>query len=136
MRCPSCSAEVSPLSISCNACGIGTPWLVTQPLGTQLLVGWGTTILVIWGMIAWFLHQEWSPWSGLGALGLYVLIANLYTPAVDQDNMGIGRTFINNPFTLEDNHNRRQLHLAFWLFPGKMVWWTLKLTWDAVGRLG
>ncbi|MBM4367419.1 MAG: hypothetical protein FJ102_14500, partial [Deltaproteobacteria bacterium] len=77
-----------------------------------------------------------DPLHYLGFLAAYVVISNLFTPSYDASDLGWGGGTIDNPFSHTDDQNRFLRNLAFFLFPGKLVWWTLRLTWAAIGRAG
>lgn len=60
---------------------------------------------------------------------VYVFIANLITPRWDPDDLGLfGSRHIDNPFSWTDDYNRAMRNLALLLFPGKIVWFTLRLS--------
>lgn len=61
-------------------------------------------------------------------MAVYVFLAALITPSVDRDNLGIGGTWIDNPFSYEDDFNRAMMTLAIVLLPGKVVWIALRNT--------
>jgi hypothetical protein len=39
---------------------------------------------------------------------------------------------IDNPFSFEDDHNRAMLKIALFVWPGRVVWWTLGRTWRII----
>ncbi|MEM6260236.1 MAG: hypothetical protein AAF711_10440 [Planctomycetota bacterium] len=50
----------------------------------------------------------------------------------DTSNLGWGGTMIDNPFSFEDDHNRAMLKIALFVWPGRVVWWTLGRTWRVI----
>lgn len=63
------------------------------------------------------------------AMAVYLAISFLITPSVDMENLGLGGTLWNNPFSFEDDRNRVLLGLGAVLAPGKIVAFALRLTW-------
>lgn len=63
---------------------------------------------------------------------IYLLSALTINVNPDTSNLGIGSTMINNPFSFEDDHNRAMLKIALFLWPGKLVCWTLARTYRAI----
>ncbi len=63
------------------------------------------------------------------AMAVYLAISFLITPSVDTENLGLGGTLWNNPFSLEDDRNRALLGIGLILAPGKIVAYALRLTW-------
>jgi len=62
----------------------------------------------------------------------YLMAAYVINVTPDTSNLGWGGTMIDNPFSYEDDRNRAMLKLALFLWPGKVVWWTLGRTWQAL----
>lgn len=62
----------------------------------------------------------------------YLMAAYVINVTPDTSNLGIGGTRIDNPFSFEDDQNRAMLKLALFLWPGKVVWWTLGRSWQAI----
>lgn len=67
------------------------------------------------------------------AMLVYVLVAGNVRMGVDTENLGLFGTWMDNPFSYEDDANRFMLRLAVVLYPGKIVWFTVagtaKLMW-------
>lgn len=55
----------------------------------------------------------------------YLMAAYVINVNPDTSNLGWGGTMLDNPFSYEDDHNRAMLKIALFLWPGKVVWWTL-----------
>ncbi|MFN7144045.1 MAG: hypothetical protein ACK4YP_09730 [Myxococcota bacterium] len=131
-RCSGCGGRVTN-AVACPACGTGLPTLASGSSGAALAVGWALTLATAGGP---WLYLE----VGLGPYVLgwvaYVVMANLLTPSVDTNDLGWGGGLWDNPFSYSDDRNRFLYTLALVLWPGKLVWWTLRLTWRAIGRLG
>ncbi len=59
-------------------------------------------------------------------IGVYILLSNLFSPQYEPDNLGLfGRPYIDNPFSYEDDYNRTMRTMAFLLYPGKVVGYTV-----------
>lgn len=102
-----------------------------------VLVGWVvSTALVVGPWIAIVvLVPDAQPWVHLTywlCMAAYLLSALAFDPSPDMTELGIGGTLINNPFSFEDDVNRAMLKWALFLWPGKLVWWTLLRTWGLV----
>lgn len=65
-------------------------------------------------------------------MALYVTIAALLNPPMNRDNMGIGGTWIDNPFSFDDDYNRTMFTLGLVLLPGKVVWIAIRNTYYVV----
>ena len=69
--------------------------------------------------------QTWMFTTYWMCMAIYLMAAYVIEPNPDTSNLGWGGTMINNPFSYEDDHNRAMLKIALFLWPGKVVWWTL-----------
>lgn len=76
--------------------------------------------------------QPWIPITYWLFMVIYLLASATINVTPDTDNLGIGGTMINNPFSFEDDHNRAMLKVALFLWPGKVVCWTLGRTYSAI----
>lgn len=116
------------------------PASVAFVLGPYLAMTHGFPLLAEqqnWG----FLHvtsqgmaEKLNPYYWIAA-AVYVALAALVTPSVDVEDLGLWGTFINNPFSYEDDYNRLMLKIAALLAPGKLIWFTLWGTVRVVGRI-
>lgn len=66
--------------------------------------------------------------------GLYLIAAYTFSPQPFSNNYGLFGTFVDNPFSFEDDLNRTLLTLAIVLLPGKAVWHTVGLTYGTIRR--
>lgn len=102
-----------------------------------LLLGWLFTVGLLLGPYIALNHylgplESWIPLS-YGLLMLtYLLAANAINASPDTSDLGIGGTMIDNPFSYTDDYNRAMLKIALFLWPGKVVWWTLGRTWRVI----
>lgn len=101
--------------------GLALGWVLT--LG--LLIG-PYIALVTYDAQAWMVYSYWL------LMLTYLMAAYVIDVNPDTSNLGIGGTMINNPFSYEDDYNRAALKLALFLWPGKVVWWTLGRTWRVI----
>lgn len=62
----------------------------------------------------------------------YLMASYVIETSPDTSNLGIGGTMVNNPFSFEDDHNRAMLKVALFLWPGKVVWWTIGRSWRVI----
>ncbi len=157
MECPVCARPLKRVRDHktgkaypyCQYCGWGYQRLVEAkrkrdasqaqptldgPTLIKLLVSWllGTAFVLGPYIAIRYLFPERGNWVDpvywLG-MACYVFIAATVSPNVDRSNLGVGGTAIDNPFTFDDDWNRKLLMLAIALLPGKMVWFALRLTW-------
>ena len=94
---------------------IGVPLAIAQAPGLEDHIAMDRVMTMI------NMHYWWI-------MALYVTIAALITPSVDRDNMGLGGTWIDNPFSFDDDYNRAMFKLAIFLLPGKVVWIAIRNT--------
>jgi hypothetical protein len=112
-----------------------------SPRSVKLLLG----VLLGWVFSAAFVAGPWvaivvllpeaPPWvhpTYWLCMAAYLLSALAFNPSPDMTELGLGGTLINNPFSFEDDANRALLKWALFLWPGKLVWWTLLRTWGLV----
>ena len=104
------------------------PWVALRvglPLGLEQAPGLEEHIAMdrVYAFIN--LHYWWI-------MALYVFVASLITPRVDRDNLGVGGTWIDNPFSFDDDYNRAMLKLSIVLMPGKVVWIAIRNTFYVV----
>lgn len=57
--------------------------------------------------------------------GVYLALSAAFSPTYDPQETGLFGTWIDNPFSNEDEVNRLLALLAFALAPGKLVWFTV-----------
>jgi hypothetical protein len=64
---------------------------------------------------------------------VYLALAGTFAPKADLENLGwMGVPGVNNPFSYEDDVNRRLLMLALVLMPGHLAWAAPAGTWRVV----
>jgi len=88
-----------------------------------------SVVLVIGPHVAIVLYvPNYEPWMLITywlCMATYLAAAYLINVSPDTSNLGLGGTILNNPFSYEDDHNRVMLKIALFLWPGKLVLWTL-----------
>jgi hypothetical protein len=97
----------------------GVPWLIE----TQLDIGAGVDVKDLafrWELLV-YRHYWW-------VLIVYLLAAGIITPRYDREEMGLFGTFVDNPFSYQDDYNRAMFGVMVVLTPGKIVWLTLHTT--------
>ncbi len=111
--------------------------------GLKLIVGWVFSLVLVVG--PWAAAMIWWPGGVPGwfhvaypmAMFIYIAAAATMTPDYDSTNLGWAGGLIDNPFSFEDDFNRFGLGLTILLIPGKVVCWTLAVTWALLfGRSG
>ena len=95
----------------------GLPWAVENHLD----VGFDTE-QPVQRLVALVDYNYW--WVCL----VYIILAGLITPSYDRENMGLFGTFVDNPFSYEDDVNRTMFAVMILLAPGKVVWVTAHTT--------
>ncbi len=105
-------------------------------MGVQLVLGWLVTSAVVLGPLYFLREIDVNPLRYLGFLLVYVIVCNLFTPSYDTGDLGWGGGTVDNPFSYSDDQNRFWRNIAMLMYPGKLVWWTLRLTWRAIGTMG
>lgn len=97
----------------------GVPALFEEALGNLGSTGEGAVERLRLGLNT---HYWW-------VMLVYLIAAGLITPRWDPDNLGLfGSPWIDNPFSFEDDYNRTMRNVALFLFPGKLVWFTVECT--------
>ncbi|MEM1356276.1 MAG: hypothetical protein AAGC44_13065 [Planctomycetota bacterium] len=100
-----------------------------------LVLGWLFSLALLLGPYIVLVNLGVQPWIVMSYWLLmltYLMAAYVIETTPDTSNLGIGGTMINNPFSFEDDDNRAALKIALFLWPGKMVWWTLGRTWRVI----
>lgn len=97
----------------------GVPWLIES----QLDIGAGLDTEEAGYRFAMMVHRHYW-WVFI----VYMLIAGIVTPSYDREEMGLFGTFVDNPFSFQDDYNRTMFTLMILLAPGKVVWVTLHTT--------
>lgn len=107
----------------------------------KLTLGWLFSLTLVLG--PWLAGLIWWPgmpgWVHVAypiAMFTYLAAAATTTPDYDETNLGWAGGMIDNPFSFEDDHNRMGLAYAIFLLPGKVVCWTLVVTWALVFSKG
>lgn len=155
MKCPRCNRPIQRapdpagggVVLFCGACGWGRSSDTADrgfddeddaashaPSWIMILLGWAGSIAIVVGPYVALLYympqvEAWMHYTYWAVMFTYLLSAAALDPQPDMSNLGWGGTMINNPFTYEDNINRKLLGLAMLLLPGKLVAWTLVMTW-------
>jgi len=107
-----------------------------------LLAGWiGSIVIVVSPYIGLhyafdeLLNKPLPQWIHL-TYGLvmvtYLLAAATVQPDYDRTELGWFGGLMDNPFSLEDDHNRYGLFLDLALLPGRVVCWTLHGSWQVL----
>jgi hypothetical protein len=100
----------------------------------KLALAWIFSLAVLIGPYAALLHAfpalpVWAHVCYWLAMLMYVAFAADHQPDYDESNLGIGGTMIDNPFSFEDDLNRLGLAIAVAMLPGKVIWWSMAMTW-------
>lgn len=74
-------------------------------------------------------HQPWMLVTYWMCMVTYLLASYVIEVNPDTSDLGLGATMIDNPFSHEDDYNRTMLQIALFLWPGKVVWWTIGRAW-------
>jgi len=77
-------------------------------------------------------YQPWMILTYWMLMATYLMASYCVEVSPDTSNMGLGGTMIDNPFSFEDDYNRAKLKIALFVWPGKVVWWTLGRSWRAI----
>lgn len=77
-------------------------------------------------------YQPWMLATYWMCMVIYLMASYCIEVSPDTSNMGLGGTMIDNPFSYEDDHNRAMMKIALFVWPGKVVWWTLGRTVRAI----
>ncbi len=65
----------------------------------------------------------------LGSLALYVVISHFVTVTPNYTNVGWVRGLLDNPFRISDDYNRRLIVMQAILLPGKLIAYSLLMSW-------
>jgi len=113
-------SEFNPRSTK-SLIGLALGWVFSL----ALLIG-PYIALTTYGAPPWGVYTYWL------LMLTYLMAAYVIDASPDTSNLGIGGTMINNPFSYEDDYNRAALKVALFLWPGKVVWWTLGRSWRVI----
>ena len=110
--------SLAVLLIPYFALRFGAPWIVGSYRSDGRIV---VACAVYRFVVALNIHYWW-------VFAAYVILAAVITPNYDRENMGLFGTFIDNPFSFQDDYNRTMFTLMILLAPGKIVAHTLHYT--------
>ncbi|MBX2850482.1 MAG: hypothetical protein KTR15_01905 [Phycisphaeraceae bacterium] len=112
-----------------------------NPRSVKSLIGWAfalifSLVFLFGPHIAILVYvaepQTWMFTTYWMCMATYLMAAYVIDVSPDTSNLGLGGTMINNPFSFEDDHNRAMLKIALFVWPGKVIWWTLGRTWRVI----
>lgn len=107
-----------------------------------LIAGWIGSIVIVAGPYVGMhyaftevLQKELPQWLALSywiVMVTYLLAAATIQPDYDRTELGWFGGLVDNPFSWEDDNNRRGLFLDIALIPGRVVCWTLHRSWQVL----
>lgn len=101
-------------------------WLIWLAIIAGLiLVGIG----LCWTFYDFLYTTGWHISLKLCALGLYMLISHSVTARPDYTNVGWLGGLMDNPFRISDDYNRLLIYLQALLLPGKLMAYSLIISW-------
>lgn len=97
-----------------------------------LAIGIGLIFLSI-GLYGVFYHLDYEGAMPvllkLCGLALYVLLSYMVTALPDYTNLGLLGGLLDNPYRITDNYNRWLLYIQAILVPGKLIAYSLVMSW-------
>ena len=98
-------------------------WVV----GLALVIGPYVALLIYWPSAPPWIHIAY--WLGMA---VYLMAAATTTPEVDTDNLGWAGGLIDNPFSFQDDFNRKVLFFTIALIPGKIACYAIAATYRLI----
>ncbi len=127
--CRTCGGHTAGHPVACPACGHGPPVFDWMPAWVSLPLAWTLTLLTLIGPWMWLQRQNVPLETYLIGVIAYTLLCYGLTPSYDPGKLSY------DAWSEEDDWHRNMRNLVLLLIPGKIVLWTFRATWDALGRL-